>query len=219
MKHLELWAQSDRHGKMPDLTEMLKMRSNKEAYRFYWMVFGPLVYGKDSYRKEVFAQFMTVEMARKVFTENDEAWGLLVLEDNWDMWWEMATEEYKNHMRERNIDVPSSSEEDSSTDTNGLPKSQEEDVISEGGTMDRRKIARKSVMTQLYSSKKTMGMNQQGFDRLELLEEKVHNNREKDGRVFYDYLRYSFIQVIGGELLEGTKEVVKTSKKRVLGMM
>jgi hypothetical protein len=169
---------------MPDLTEMLKMRSNKEAYRFYWMVFGPLVYGKDSYRKEVFAPFMTVEMAAKVFTENDEAWGLLVLEDNWEMWWEIATEEYKKHMRDRNIEIPSSREKDSSTDKNGEPKSQEQDVISEGGTIDRRKIARKSVMAQLYSSKKTMGMNQQGFDRLELLEEKVHNDREKDGSVF-----------------------------------
>ena len=46
MKHMEKSAQLDRHGKMPDLTDMLNMRSNKEAYRFYWMVFGPHVYGK-----------------------------------------------------------------------------------------------------------------------------------------------------------------------------
>jgi hypothetical protein len=69
------------------------------------MVFGPHVYGKDSYRKDVFAPFMSVDMARKVFTESDEAWGLLILEDNWELWWDLAEQDYKNYMRDRNIEI------------------------------------------------------------------------------------------------------------------
>ena len=90
MGNMEMKDQYDRYGEMPDLNEMLEMRSNRDAYRFYWMVFGPHVYGKDTFRKDVFAPYMDVEMSRKVYTENDEAWGLLVLEDNWEVWWEMA---------------------------------------------------------------------------------------------------------------------------------
>ena len=219
MKHMGRAAALDKYGKMPDLNEMLQMRSNKEAYKFYWMVFGPHVYGKDSFRKDVFAPFMTVELSRKVFTESDEAWGLLVLEDNWEMWWDMAVQDYKTYMRERDIDIGSSSEEDSSLDSDGLPRSEEEDVMNIDGTMDRRRIARRLVLTQLYSSKKTLGLSQQGFDRLEELEEKVHMDRINDGKVFYDNVRASYVKDQGEMEKGGTKDRIQVTKKRVLRMM
>jgi hypothetical protein len=219
MKHMEKSAQLDRHGKMPDLTDMLCMRSNQEAYRFYWMVFGPHVYGKDSYRKDVFAPFMSEELARKVFTESDEAWGLLILEDNWELWWDMAEKDYKNYLRDRNIEVGgSSSEEDTSVDSSGNPLSEEQDVMSPGGTIDRRKIARKMVLTQLYSSKRTLGLSQLGFDRLEVLEELVHDDREKKGKDFYDYMKLSYIRDQGG-IKMGQRGVKPVEKNRVLRMM
>ena len=199
MMHMEKSAQLDRHGRRPDLTEMLGMRSNQEAYRFFWMVFGPHVYGKDSYRKEVFAPFMSEEMARKVFTESDEAWGLLILEDNWELWWDMAEQDYKNYLKDRNIEVGgSSSEEDTSIDSNGAPYSEEQDVMLQGGAIDRRRIARKMVLTQLYSSKKTLGLSQLGFDRLEVLEDMVHDDRESKGKEFYDYMKVSYVREQGG---------------------
>jgi hypothetical protein len=195
MEHMEKSDRLDRYGRMPDLTEMLRMRSNQEAYKIYFMVFGPHVYGKDTYRKDVFAPFMSVELSRKVFTESDEAWGLLILEDNWEMWWDMAAQDYKNYMKEQNLEVEgSSSEEDSSLDSSGDPRSEEQDVMSVNGTIERRRIARKVVLTQLYSSKKTLGLSQLGFDRLEVLEDKVHQDREADGKVFYDYMRNSYIR-------------------------
>ena len=73
MKHMSKRAQLDRFGKMPGLDDMLLMRSDKEAYLFYWMVFGPHVYGKDTYKKDIFAPLMTVEQSGKVFMESDEA--------------------------------------------------------------------------------------------------------------------------------------------------
>jgi hypothetical protein len=209
MGNMEMKDRYDRYGEMPDLNEMLEMRSNKEAYRFYWMVFGPHVYGKDTFRKDVFAPYMDVEMSRKVYTENDEAWGLLVLEDNWEVWWDMAVREYRNYMRERNVEIESASEDDTSTDTNGLPRHEEEDIITLGGTMDRRKIARKVVLTQLYSSKKTMGMGREGFDRLEVLEDKVHQDRIEDGKGFFEYMKLSYIKDQGA-----LKKVVEKDKNQ-----
>ena len=219
MKHMEKSAQLDRHGLMPDLTEMLCMRSNREAYRFYWMVFGPHVYGKDSYRKDVFAPFMSVDMARKVFTESDEAWGLLILEDNWELWWDLAEQDYKNYMRDRNIEIGgSSSEEDTSVDSNGDPLSEEHDVMTVGGTIDRRRIARKMVLTQLYSSKKTLGLSQLGFDRLEVLEDLVHADREEKGEKFYAYMKGSYVRDQGG-IKMGERGLKPVERNRVLRMM
>jgi hypothetical protein len=183
------------------------------------MVFGPHVYGKDSYRKDVFAPFMSEELARKVFTESDEAWGLLILEDNWELWWDMAEKDYKNYLIDRNIEVGgSSSEEDTSVDSSGNPLSEEQDVMSPGGTIDRRKIARKMVLTQLYSSKRTLGLSQLGFDRLEVLEELVHDDREKKGKDFYDYMKLSYIRDQGGMKM-GQRGVKPVEKNRVLRMM
>jgi hypothetical protein len=219
MGHMEMKDRNDRHGEMPDLTKMLEMRSNKDAYKFYWMVFGPHVYGKDTFRKDVFAPYMDVEMSSKVFTENDEAWGLLVLEDNWEVWWDMAVQEYREYMCDRNVDIGSTSEEDTSTDTNGLPRSEEEDIMTVGGTMERRRIARRVVLTQLYSSKKTMGLSMQGFDRLEVLEDKVHQDRIQDGKVFFEYMKMSYIKDQGALKKMGENNTNQERPMRALRMM
>ena len=157
---------------------------------------------------------------RQVFTENDEAWGLLVLEDNWEMWWDMAAQDYRKCMRERNVDREIGSEEESSLDTNGVPRSEEEDVFSVGGgTVDCQRIARRVVLTQLYSSKRTLGLSQLGFDRLEVLEEKVHQDRCGDGHIFYDYVKLLYLRD-QGELEKGQRKVLLPEQKQgVLRMM
>ena len=191
---MELKDQMDSYGAMPDLNEMLEMCSNKDAYRFYWMVFGPHVYGKDTFRKEVFAPYMDVDMSRKVFTENDEAWGLLVLEDNWEVWWEMAVQEYRVYMKERRVEIGDNGTDDPTMISHGEVSMAEDNALSLGGAGERRKIARKMVLTQLYSSRRTMGLGQQGFDRLEVLEDKVHEDRNKDNGTFFEYVKQSYVR-------------------------
>jgi hypothetical protein len=110
------------------------------------------------------------------------------------------------------------SEEDTSVDSSGDPLSEEHDVMSVGGTIDRRRIARKMVLTQLYSSKKTLGLSQLGFDRLEVLEDLVHADREERGKEFYDYMKGSYVRDQGG-IKMGERVLKPVERNRVLRMM
>ena len=73
------------------------------------------------------------------------------------------------------------------------------------------------MLTQIYSSKRTLGLSQLGFDRLEVLEDLVHVDRVRDGKTFFDCVRMAYIRdtaEIGDK--KGPKQ---EHKRRVLRMM
>jgi len=74
--------------KMPELEEILQLRDNQEghdAYCYYLYHFLPYIVGKHKWRKE----FNRSAVFDNLYTASDEAFGLLVLENNWDRWkWE-----------------------------------------------------------------------------------------------------------------------------------
>ena len=217
MKFMGRKTQLDRYGEMPSLKDMLQMRKNQQAYRFYWMVFAPLVYGQDNFRKDVFAPFMSVERARKVYTESDEAWGMLVLEDNWDVWWNKAAQEYDEYMTEindvyvqRHLDQPS-------IVLNGRAFTEESETLTWTNYRNSGGTSKRVNLPQLYSSKKTMGLSQYGYDRLEVLEEMVHEDRMEDGKVFYEHIKCKYL-IDQGEQLKSVADE-NMPKTRVLRMM
>jgi hypothetical protein len=54
-----------------------------------------------------------------------------------------------------------------------------------------------------------MGMGREGFDRLEVLEDKVHQDRIEDGKGFFEYMKLSYIKDQGA-----LKKVVEKDKNQ-----
>lgn len=69
----------------PSLQAFLSLRSNETAYLQFCYTILPLVLGR-----KVWKLFPTKTKLTKIASPTDEAWGLLVLENNWEMWEQQA---------------------------------------------------------------------------------------------------------------------------------
>ena len=107
----------DEYGSMPAMENFLRMRGENgasEDYIYMFALFGSAVYGENVYRDVIDlteAAGKTTEDRAKLWEEvsmkrltcSDEAWMLLMLEDNWDVWYIRAVDELYSYM-ERNVD-------------------------------------------------------------------------------------------------------------------
>lgn len=67
------------------LSEYLQMRRNEKAYQHLCINFLPCVIGRKVWDKQCYAK-----PVYKLATPTDEAWCLLLLENNWDVWSKQA---------------------------------------------------------------------------------------------------------------------------------
>jgi len=75
---------------LKELHEYQKLRTNVEAYGHFCDRILPCVIGKMEWSKEVYSKEIS-----KIATPTDEAWALLLLENSWDLWHQMAEYELK----------------------------------------------------------------------------------------------------------------------------
>lgn len=83
-------AELIRNKKLKTLEEYKQLRENKEAYTHFCDHFLPCVIGLSTWTKEVFSTEIS-----KMASPSDEAWALLLLENSWDLWHQMAEYEEK----------------------------------------------------------------------------------------------------------------------------
>lgn len=211
--------QVDTHGIMPELESFLEMRKNQTAFRFFTCVFGQTIYG-SSFLVDMFAPGNAYEDTATVFTENDEAFGLFLLEDNWWVWYEAACAEFKKEASDMKLEIPdlmvneidSLTSDDSVTGMSESGESQISeycDVQGFDGKIHRQKCRKKNMTVQTYSSG---GMTETGFSRLEELEELVEKDRMEKGKAFYHDLKELLVNqdMMNGE---GRKDEGKTRKR------
>jgi hypothetical protein len=206
----------DRYGKMPELENFLMKRDNQQAYQFYYRVFGPSIYG-NAFTMNMFSEGREYTEAIKIFTESDEAYGLFVLEDNWDVWHEQAKKEFQKDCVALSLDLagaPFGDEGSGSQSGNSEVDSQSGstdsrsvwcDVRGYDNEMYRRKNVSRRIVGQRYSIK---GMTAEGRSRLRSLEIEVHEDRLQKGEAFYQHLKKLMTLEVfhGGLLQEGTVE-------------
>lgn len=73
---------------MHKLEEFMKMREDSVAYELFCEEILPCIVGKTIWDKE-----RAVKEILKIASATDEAWGLLLLENSWDLWKKMAESE------------------------------------------------------------------------------------------------------------------------------
>lgn len=192
-------------GRLPSLAGFRKMRRDKGAYEFFMKTFAKAVYGIDSLYSEVYGTSITWDASAAAFTENDEAWTLFILEDNWAKWEHKAKKDYRGELEQHGLEVAGwllSDTEDSSVDSEGNFLDEEEDTILQngagGGTrFDRVPVVRVLVVNSLYSNSKNQGINQKGHNRFESLELLVAEDREERGEEFFIHMK----DKVKGELI------------------
>lgn len=185
----------DECGQMPELESFLELRKNEKAYIFYLRVFGPALCG-NAMMIDMFAPAKTYVDACTVFTESDEAFGLFMLDDNWEVWFQAALTEFQKEVKDMNLEIEDLTEHDELfsgacdssvvTETSGSNHTESVDVVGFDGKIYRRTIVRKNVLTQRYSTK---GMSQSGFQRLDELEVGVEEDRVNHGNRIYDKIK------------------------------
>ena len=74
-----------REGELCKLREFLEMRKNGKAFRQFCDSILPCIVGRAKWDKVV-----TCKLVSKMSTGTDEAWGLIVLENSWNLWKQMA---------------------------------------------------------------------------------------------------------------------------------
>ena len=82
-----------KRGELKPLEEYQQLRSNVEAYEQFCDSFLPCIIGKTRWAKEVY----TTEVS-KIASPNDEAWALLVLENSWELWHQIADHEMRGEV-------------------------------------------------------------------------------------------------------------------------
>ena len=112
--HFSEYYKMDDYGLMPSIEDFMNMRGDNgrsDHYIYMFGLFGIAVYGENVYREVIDpplgAQQNTVEgrvsmwneRSLKRFTCNDEAWMLLVLQDNWCVWYNKAVDELYAEIR------------------------------------------------------------------------------------------------------------------------
>ena len=75
---------------LKELHEYQKLRANVEAYGHFCDRILPCVIGKMAWSKDVYSKEIS-----KIATPTDKAWALLLLENSWDLWHQMAEYELK----------------------------------------------------------------------------------------------------------------------------
>jgi hypothetical protein len=197
----------DKYGRMPELECFLKKREDEESFEFFFRVFGPAICG-TSFGVDMFSEGRQYKDTLSIFTESDEAYGLFILDDNWDVWHEQAKDDFKKDCDAMNLVVRGitscdDGEEQSdgkSVENSSCSLSDEHsvwcDVIGYDNRVYRRKIKTKKIVGQRYSSK---GMTDVSQQRLRELEMEVHEDRKRRGEVFYDRLK----RLVAPEILAG----------------
>jgi hypothetical protein len=201
----------DRHGKIPELECFLLKREKEENYRFYYRVFGPSIYG-NGFTVDMFSEGRAYNEAVKIFTESDEAYGLFVLEDNWDVWHEQAKKEFQKDCDALGLDVmgaPFVDDAEGAGSGNSVSGSLSGstdastvwcDVVGYDNELYRRRAPAMKVVGQRYSLK---GMTDVGRSRLRTLEIEVHEDRLQRGEAFYlDLRRMMAPEILIGGLLK-----------------
>ena len=74
-----------REGELCELQEFLEMRKNGKAFRQFCDNILPCIVGRAKWDKVV-----ACKLVSKMTTSTDEAWGLILLENSWDLWEQMA---------------------------------------------------------------------------------------------------------------------------------
>ena len=74
-----------REGELCELQEFMEMRKNGRAFRQFCDNILPCIVGRAKWDKVVAGKLVS-----KMSTGTDEAWGLLLLENSWDLWEQMA---------------------------------------------------------------------------------------------------------------------------------
>ena len=75
-------------GKLKELADYQQLRSNAEAYEHFCDEFLPCIVGKTQWSKEIYDKEIS-----KIASVTDEAWALLLLENSWDLWNQIAKHE------------------------------------------------------------------------------------------------------------------------------
>ena len=115
------------------------------------------------------------ERSLKRFTCNDEAWMLLVLEDNWCVWYNKAVDELSAEIR-------------------SLSNKEFMQRYMEQGFLQNRYQEGYRYSQGVGESRK---MNEKGFDRLEALERRVQQDRLRSGAIFMEALYSKYRTVMG----------------------
>jgi hypothetical protein len=206
----------DKCGQMPELESFLSMRNNENGYRFFIRVFGPAVYG-SAFTVDMFAEGCVYAETLNIFTESDEAYGLFVLEDNWDVWHQQSRIEFQRDCQALRLDVvglPSGDNDEvsrsGSNDNSANSRSSGDssgwcDVMGYDNEMYRRRVPARKVVAQRYSLK---GMTEIGRKRLKHLEMEVHKDRLQQGEVFYLKLKEVMLPevICGGQCQQDMEE-------------
>jgi hypothetical protein len=197
----------DKLGQMPELESFLAMRDNERGYRFFIRVFGPAIYG-SAFIVDMFAEGRVYAETLNIFTESDEAYGLFVLEDNWDVWHQQATTEFQKDCQALKLDViglssvvndvisRSESYDDCGNSRSSGDSSVWCDVVGYDNVQYRRRAPSRKIVAQRYSLK---GMTETGRKRIKDLEMEVHKDRVEKGEDFYLKLKEVMLpEVISG---------------------
>lgn len=199
--------QDDLWDQLPTLDAFLELRKNPEAYKFFFCVFGPAVYG-TSFTKHVFAPSKTWADALAAFTESDEAWALFVLEDNWNKWRQASLMEFEKEARSMNLSVDW--DEAESEAGSSITSTEEMDIVDYHENIVRHKVLKKMVITQQYSDG---GMNGEAHDHLEKLEEMVGEDRELYGEAFYLKVKAEVLK--SGLMGDDMRMMIKPIRKKL----
>ncbi len=148
------------------MADIVGLRTNKQAYKFYVDIFFGCVRGKKEWRK-----LRGKKCLQDCSTINDEAYGLLVLENYWDLWTAMQTNNTKT-MQELQKKMTGELEDEAE----GRSTKKYRSMYTVGGQGQG-------------GTKKHRGWNQHGIERFIELVDQIKADRQVNRRFDEEYLQ------------------------------